>query len=1294
MSSVFYAVHVESGHEVAVKILPRTLAKNPTLLQRFLREAKSAESLEHPNISAIYDRGFDQGRHYLVLEYVEGGDLHERVKANGPLPLAEAIRAVRGVAEGLRYAAQQGVIHRDIKPANLLCAPDGTVKIIDLGLALQTVDEDERVTRDGTTVGTVDYMSPEQARDSRATSERSDMYSLGCTLHYLITGKPPFPGGDVPDKLGRHCTAPPPDVRDLRPDASEPLARLIQKMMAKKPDARFATYDALINAFDNLPEVIGEPSETLDVIVDDEDLVEDDILNLASAAPSPTPPKPAFPKTPLIKPKPPEPVRAEPPQEILLSELAGMDADDPPVRKKRPAAAAPVSVSQAMLEPDFVDDPVPSSGIRTSTSRDLPISTWVAVGAITGLSIALLGFAVISILTPATPDFTASDVTQTSRPENTGENGEGVVNEPARPITTAPPAVVSTVPKTGTTKKATPVVEPAVAWIEPTDPTEVKGPEPVYPTEVETAALPVWARSPIPTTNESPTQIVRRFAEAGEEPTSLRRALDRPQGTVEIADNGPFFEGDLRVAGKSRVIKARPGFRPVIVFRPDPASPAIVRDRPALIVLDRSKLLLEGIDLVVDTQGLPNATTAIFLLRGAELTLSNSTVTVLNSRGRAFVLARVDEQTDETGTHGARLRVERSVLRCATNVAFDVNGAVDIVFNRSFFAGGNEAIFGQRPSTVRGERAYSFVRSIFATRGSVIDFAARRPTPVPIKAVGSTFAKLVGVSNSGFLRLNNEPQVPAPTVLAWTGFGNAFVGWPSWISAGERNVSWIPSVASAKQVWAQPDTGSEAKKAWPSEVLADDCRLSTIEDLADSRSAILDRLPWPSPILLQATVQPYKPIHVPKIPPRLPRTVTKPAPRPPVVATKAATKKGAPPVAKVAEGKDGELVFDVTSPTYRGDLGLFLARRITTPQKVHVKVTGSGDYSFTPVRLPDGSAVEIEAEAENGFEPNWTAISSQSGAALIELSKGELVLKGIHLNWSPAARVPFLIRVEDSHLRLHRCLISSGRFPMAGGSLIAFRAASTKKLDPVNGAFLGITDRPTLFMDDSVISVEGGEAIGAEVGRGIVHITNSVIVSQGEGAAFGLRPQAVAKSRFEADLLMDHSTIAAEKTIFAIGPWLGKSPGPERPWVITGSNNAYIGLVSKAGKHDATMVRSKGEAIGHNVVAFQSHSDGFDVTRFIETSDQLAALKPGKLDIENVWVDYWGTPHMVNWLGPNATNQGTPFKYVGRDRPSVGFSGFDALKLDPKAHPDLGADPKFIATKKSLPLGNAAGGKL
>ncbi len=162
-------------------------------------------------------------------------------------------RSIKSVAAGLKYAASLGVIHRDIKPSNILRTPAGQVKIIDLGLALQNEFEDERVTREGTTVGTVDYMAPEQARDSRATSIQSDIYSLGCTFYYFLTGVAAYPGGDITDKLTRHAKSPVPDVRDLRLDVPERIAAVIQRMMAKRPEDRFASYDDLIAALEAAP---------------------------------------------------------------------------------------------------------------------------------------------------------------------------------------------------------------------------------------------------------------------------------------------------------------------------------------------------------------------------------------------------------------------------------------------------------------------------------------------------------------------------------------------------------------------------------------------------------------------------------------------------------------------------------------------------------------------------------------------------------------------------------------------------------------------------------------------------------------------------------------------------------------------------------------------------------------------------------------------------------------------------------------------------------------------------------
>ncbi len=362
MGSVYRALHTQTNLEVAVKILPRYLAKNATLLSRFLREAKNVEALEHPNIVAIYDRGSDQGRHYLVLEYVAGGDLHDRIRTRGLFEGDEVVAIIRAVAQGLQYAATQGVIHRDIKPANLLLSDEGAVKITDLGLALQVLDEDERVTRDGTTVGTVDYMAPEQARDSRATSVRSDIYSLGCTAYYLLTGHPPFPGGDVTNKLRRHATEPAPDVRRDRPELSPALSRVLRKMMEKDPKARYPDYRHLIEALDVVLQGDLDTDGDPRLVPIDDDSAE----FIERPQPGTPPPRPSRSSSGVAHPPPPQ-------------------APEP-----RPSPAGPNAplLRQILEEDTQVVHHLPAMSRRTPEAS---VRAYIVRGALIGLAIATLG---------------------------------------------------------------------------------------------------------------------------------------------------------------------------------------------------------------------------------------------------------------------------------------------------------------------------------------------------------------------------------------------------------------------------------------------------------------------------------------------------------------------------------------------------------------------------------------------------------------------------------------------------------------------------------------------------------------------------------------------------------------------------------------------------------------------------------------------------------------------------------------------------------------------------------------
>jgi serine/threonine-protein kinase len=184
-----------------------------------------------------------------VFEYIDGINLRDLVEAHGPLPYGEAIRYTLQIADALAHAWQRNVVHRDIKPSNILVTADGQAKLVDMGLARLHVEEvDEELTATGMTLGTFDYISPEQARDPRAADTRSDIYSLGCTLFFILAGRPPFPGGTLLQKLLSHQADTPPELRDFRPDVPDSIVELIGRMLAKKVEDRVQSPSDLVIA--------------------------------------------------------------------------------------------------------------------------------------------------------------------------------------------------------------------------------------------------------------------------------------------------------------------------------------------------------------------------------------------------------------------------------------------------------------------------------------------------------------------------------------------------------------------------------------------------------------------------------------------------------------------------------------------------------------------------------------------------------------------------------------------------------------------------------------------------------------------------------------------------------------------------------------------------------------------------------------------------------------------------------------------------------------------------------------
>ncbi len=242
MSTVFRAYDLQLERRVAIKILHEHYAADPEYLERFRREARAVAKLSHPNIVTVIDRGDDDGRQYIVFEYVDGENLKELVLRSGRLPVRRALELALAIADGLSFAHQRGLVHRDVKPQNVLLNQDGEVKVTDFGIA-RSMHVEHGVTQTGTVLGTGEYLAPEQA-SGKPVSPATDVYSLGVVLWELLAGDVPFTGENFVAVALRHVNELPPDLRERRSDVSPRLAAAVNRALAKDPASRFPSMAA------------------------------------------------------------------------------------------------------------------------------------------------------------------------------------------------------------------------------------------------------------------------------------------------------------------------------------------------------------------------------------------------------------------------------------------------------------------------------------------------------------------------------------------------------------------------------------------------------------------------------------------------------------------------------------------------------------------------------------------------------------------------------------------------------------------------------------------------------------------------------------------------------------------------------------------------------------------------------------------------------------------------------------------------------------------------------------------
>jgi serine/threonine protein kinase len=611
MGAVFRGRDCTLNREVAIKVLSRDQSGDDETLKRFKNEAQSAARLDHENIARVYYVGEDKGLHFIVFEFIEGVNVRQLVEKVGRIALEDAVSYTLQVADALSHASAREIVHRDIKPSNIIITAQGRAKLVDMGLArlhgIQPGAED--LTASGVTLGTFDYISPEQARDPRGADVRSDIYSLGCTLYYMLTGRPPFPEGTVLQKLLQHNSDDPIDPREFNPDLPEALTVVLRKMLAKDPLRRYQTPADLIGDLLHLAERIGIRRAEVRLATK---------WDGASQAPS------AWQRhLPWIV-----PVAA------LAAIVVGLEFYDRSRDDDWNSLRNDPRLAQTPNTTDDGDEPKPNVPPKPATPGDAQPNTGTSNVAPT----AGPRPSATAPTTPATPATPATVVDLTPPP---AAAPIAVAGGTAAPAITLPASIGNKIDlSTPFVKSTSPVVAPLIDM----PGAEVEGPTTalVGTSTIGTAVATSPANNPAATTAprklpepRDGVLVVCDTADENDRYTSLRAACFAAKNgdVVELCYDGERIERPLVLNNLKLTVRAGDGYRPAIRFRPAEAAIPNLPHMMAAVVGGR--LTMVGLEIVFDVpspQDFPANRWSLFELQHAEyLGLERCVLTINNA---------------------------------------------------------------------------------------------------------------------------------------------------------------------------------------------------------------------------------------------------------------------------------------------------------------------------------------------------------------------------------------------------------------------------------------------------------------------------------------------------------------------------------------------------------------------------------------------------------------------------------------------------------------------------------------
>uniref|UniRef100_A0A7C4QP07 non-specific serine/threonine protein kinase n=1 Tax=Schlesneria paludicola TaxID=360056 RepID=A0A7C4QP07_9PLAN len=1123
MGAVYLARDNELRRVVALKVLPKDKAQNPTLVRRFRAEAQAAAQLRHDNIVAVYDHNEADGYLYIAMEYVDGIDLHELVNRRGPISVRRSIEIVKQVASALQHAHEHKIVHRDIKPSNLLIRRDGVVKLTDLGLARSVDDSIETgITRAGTTVGTVDYMAPEQARSSQAADIRSDIYSLGCTWYHMLTGGPPFPEGSLTNKLQAHATQPPPDPRLINPQVTEGLVAVLNRMMAKRPEDRYQTPAELLKDLEG--SVLTHQAFSQEILSAIEEESAEAVETSAAAdrvtksGPSPLPPPSR---------KRPRDDREEQPggfdfelikRGLVVAGLAGVvvflgwlvwsfggllespqqvahPQIDPFAGQSQPVSVAPVGGATGM--PPVGESTTPVAPVfGTADSMLQPAGT-------PGATATPLGSPATSATMPS-PDVSANlpgGATLPATASGTSTPGEtGTPGGTSTPGGTGIPGGAGNLPGTG----------PRMGFAGDGAPRSLAA-APFHPTQLPAWATPAARQAAQQSARTLRTLTVGPGVPKGTHYNSLMDALTHVGGdgaVIHLTGNGPYvIDQPVSLAARRLVINVAEKRQPVVIF-------ARSAEGIGSLKLNDGTLEVSGVHFSAPSTA--NTTAVLLAVRDGAAIISDCSFTIGGPKPSGSREPVGDDITvlllEGAMGGGSRLWLERTVIRGHVQTALDLRSSwVEAIVQDSLIAAGEGTVVrlsaGTKPGPVAAVgqplRSFKAFSSTLASEGRMIDLSAdhalEAPPPTALSFVNSICCTAGSEGPRVFVHAAGWRQDPLRDMCTWTMQHTICLGFQDVVDLGGPSALRVKDGDGWRVFWRQKiDPKTFSDEVWP------------VGNTVSDGTSLAEFHPSSLPDPVRKLGLSGEPPGVDTAHLRLPEAES--AER---MAT-LAQRRLMPPQAQLSVGDKVALRVDLR----KEDLGQVLSRG-DWPDGAVIEAMGNGICMMSPAHLVRRSVHVVFRQSAEGaplrIQPSdrWKEVE-----ALFRVEQGALTLDG--LRWQgPDARpnVPaWLVAAHDANVLLRNCeLLGPERAASPYQGVIRFQTAPAASGTP-----------PYLVVSNCFIHAPG-TLVRVDAGPGTVFVRESLLVAR--GTAFDVQPRAVGS---ELPLIIDlaNATLAANDTVF------------------------------------------------------------------------------------------------------------------------------------------------------------------